>query len=317
MFAVNRNCQVDGCSERRRLEHRWLATCDERDRVAYRSCCRTTNSLINQSHNNHFQKRLAECADDPKKRWHVVGELLYSKNLDSACSNADNSELCRTFSEFFVSKISTLESSIYCQLARFTPQFCDNPCLSPILDYLPPVTSAEVHKLLISRTVKSSFIDFIPPTLNKSCPGVFSELTAFLTSLSFSQGCFHSRFRHASVTPLLKQPSLDKLLPSKYRPISNLINISKLLVRLFLNRIQSQILSPLHFNSYQSAYRSNHSTETAILRTLDHIYHSCDLGRSTVLVSLDLSAAFDTVDHSILFNRLKASFGLWHCLGLA
>jgi hypothetical protein len=227
------------------------------------------------------------------------------------CSDADNSELCQTFSEFFVSKISTLKSSIYSQLARLSPpQFYDPPYLGPVLDCRPPVTSAEVLKLLTLRPVKSSFIDFIPSTLLKSCPGVFSELIAFLANLSFSQGCFPSRFRHASVTPLLKKPSLDKLLPSNYRPISNLINISKLLERLFLNRIQSHILSSPHFNSYQSAYRSNHSTETAILSTLDHIYHSCDLGMSTVLVSLDLSAAFDTVDHSILLNRLKTSFGL-------
>jgi Reverse transcriptase (RNA-dependent DNA polymerase) len=109
---------------------------------------------------------------------------------------------------------------------------------------------------------------------------------------------------------VLKKPSLRKSLPSGYRLISNLNNIYKLLERLFLNRIQYHILSSPHFNSYQSAYRYNHSTETAILSTLDHIYHSFDLGMSTVLVSLDLSAAFDTVDHFILLNRLQTSFGL-------
>jgi hypothetical protein len=64
----------------------------------------------------------------------------------------------------------------------------------------------------------------------------------------------------------------------------------------------------LHFNSYQSAYRSNHSAKTAIISTLDHIYHPYDLGTSTFLVSLDLSAAIDTADHSILLSRLKTSF---------
>jgi Reverse transcriptase (RNA-dependent DNA polymerase) len=160
------------------------------------------------------------------------------------------------------------------------------------------VAAAKVYKLVTSRPVKSSFIDFITSTLLKSCPGIFSELIAVLDNLSFSQNCFPSRFRHASVTPLLKKPSLDKLLPSGYCPITDLINISNLLERLFLNRIQSHILASPHFNSYQSAYRSNHSTETTILSTPDNVYHSCDLGRSTVLVSLDLSAAFDTVDHS-------------------
>jgi hypothetical protein len=120
-------------------------------------------------------------------------------------STVDNSELRHTFSELSFSKISTLKSSIYSQIARFSPsQFCDPPHLGPVLDYLPPVTAAEVYKLLTSRPVKSSFTEFIQSTLLKSCPGIFSELSAFHANLSFSHGCFPRRLRHVSVTPLLK-----------------------------------------------------------------------------------------------------------------
>jgi hypothetical protein len=60
----------------------------------------------------------------------------------------------------------------------------------------------------------------------------------------------------------------------------------------------------------QSAYRPLHSTETCVLRTLNNIYLSADTGKATALVSLDLSAAFDTIDHSILLNRLQIMFGV-------
>jgi predicted ATPase len=176
--------------ERRHFKCRWLTTRDESDRVAYRRCCRTTNSLINHSRNNHYRNRLAACADDPKKPWHAVGELLHSNNQDCVSSAADNSELCRTFSEFFVSKISILESSINSQIARFSPQFCDPPYVGRVLDYLPPVTAAEVYKLLTTHPVRSSQIDFIPSSLLKSCSGIFPELNAFLANLSFSQAVF-------------------------------------------------------------------------------------------------------------------------------
>ena len=86
--------------------------------------------------------------------------------------------------------------------------------------------------------------------------------------------------------------------------------ISKILERLFLARIHSHILASPNFNQHQSAYRPRHSTETALLSTLNNIFLSSDSGKSTLLISLDLSAAFDTVDHNTLLNRLESSFGL-------
>jgi len=175
---------------------------------------------------------------------------------------------------------------------------------------LPAVTHAEVYKILTSVPPKSSSADLIPPSLIKSCPGVFSELISVLANLSFSEGCFPTLFKNAVVVPLLKKPSLDKSVPSSYRPISNLNYISKILERLFLTRIQSHVFSSPNFNRHQSAHRRNYSTETALLFTTNDFFQSSDTGKFTLLISLDLSAAFDTIDHSILLSRLYTSFGL-------
>ena len=114
----------------------------------------------------------------------------------------------------------------------------------------------------------------------------------------------------AFVSPLIKRPDLDPSLPANYRPISNLNNISKLIEKLFLARLLPHVTSSDNFNPLQSAYRPLHSTETALLFTLDSIYRAADQGHPTVLVSLDLSAAFDTIDHHILLSRLFTSFGI-------
>ena len=153
-------------------------------------------------------------------------------------------------------------------------------------------------------------MDFIPTSIIKPCHSVFSPLIAHLANLSFRSGNSPTRFTAAQVTPLLNKPGLDKGDPSNYRPISNLNNISKILKRLFLNRIRSHFISSPNFNPYQSAYLSHHSTETALILTIDSIYNSADLGKSTLLVSLDLSATFDIIDHSILLNRFTISFGI-------
>src|SRR5208282_779089 len=93
-----------------------------------------------------------------------------------------------------------------------------------------------------------------------------------------------------------------------YRPISNLTVISKLMVRLVCRRLFAYLQSAYPLRTYQSAYRPNHSTETAILRVLSDLLQSVDQGDVAVLVLLDLSAAFDTVDHAILVRRLELSF---------
>ena len=112
-----------------------------------------------------------------------------------------------------------------------------------ILNKLDPVTAAEVHKLLSSSLPKSSNMDVIPTSLVLRCQSVFSEIIACLANLSFSEGRFPGKFKQVSVTPLLKGRSLDKSLPSNYRPISNLNFISKVLERLFLFYLISSLTS--------------------------------------------------------------------------
>ena len=70
----------------------------------------------------------------------------------------------------------------------------------------------------------------LPTSLILRCQSVFSEIIAYLANLSFSEGRFPDNFKQASVTPLLKGRSLDKSVPSNYRPISNLNFISKVSV---------------------------------------------------------------------------------------
>ena len=77
-----------------------------------------------------------------------------------------------------------------------------------------------------------------------------------------------------------------------------------------MSRIKVHITTSANFNQSQSAYRQNFSTETALLATLNDVYRAVDEGYSTVLVALDISAAFDTIEHQILINRLHDRFSI-------
>ena len=91
--------------------------------------------------------------------------------------------------------------------------------------------------------------------------------------------------------------------------MSNLSFLSKVLEKVVVNQLNTHINSLNTSNQYQSAYRKFHSTETALLKISD-ILTSMDAGKVTALTLLDLNAAFDTIDHTILLRRLGDWFGV-------
>ena len=126
---------------------------------------------------------------------------------------------------------------------------------------------------------------------------------------SFSVGFVPAFFKLAHISPLLKKTNFDKNDVSSYRPISNLSVLNKLLERLVLARVSTYLTENKLFSSLKSAYRCHHSTETAISRIHSGILKAADNGELSLLVLLDLSSAFDLVDHDLLLKKLEKSFG--------
>ncbi len=122
-------------------------------------------------------------------------------------------------------------------------------------------------------------------------------------------GSVPTAFKVATVTPILKKPSLDSSVLNNFCPISVLPFISKILEKIVFDQLQSFLSCNGISEMFQSGFKSVHSTETALLRVLNDIFLSTDSGDSVVLVLLDLSAAFDTVDHSLI-SRLESYVGI-------
>jgi hypothetical protein len=156
----------------------------------------------------------------------------------------------------------------------------------------------------------SSFADPIPTNILKKIIHVLAKPFASLINLSLSSGVFPDSMKLASITPLLKKASLNPEELSNFRPVSGLSFLSKLLKRVVLRRLTSHMLSLDLIVPVQSAYRANHSTETALLWVMNDLLLAVDNGDGAALVLLDLSAAFDTIDHAVLLSCLECRFGL-------
>ena len=105
--------------------------------------------------------------------------------------------------------------------------------------------------------------------------------------------------------PLLKKPGLDPENLKNYRPVSNLPFLSKVLEKVVLQQLLDHLESNNLLEPFQSAYRKGHCTETALLRVVNDLLEAADKGHVAILSLLDLSAAFDTLEHSIMNRRLR------------
>ena len=186
------------------------------------------------------------------------------------------------------------------------------PAASTLLNFVEfnHVTSSEIEKLIKSSPTKSCVSDPLPTSILKECLQVLLPAITNIVNLSLSSSTVPQQFKDAVVTPILKKASLNPEILKNYRPVSNLPYISKIVEKAASLQISSHLEKNDLSDIYQSAYKKQHSIETALVRVQNDLLMALDSGCSVILLMLDLSAAFDTIDHSIMLHRLSFRFGI-------
>ena len=180
----------------------------------------------------------------------------------------------------------------------------------PIMDQFSQLSENDVVKLIKCSAKKTCKLDAMPTMLVVNCVDPLLPVITKMINLSLSTGCFSDEWKCAIVNPLLKKAGLD-LIFNNYRPVSNLQYISKLTEKAVYEQVHLHTESNTDINPLlQSAYRKQHSTETALLKVMNDILLKMNSQHVTLLVMLDLSAAFDTVNHKILLERLQHDIGI-------
>ena len=162
----------------------------------------------------------------------------------------------------------------------------------------------------MSTPSKSCTLDVLPMWLLKENIADLAKPLTTIINMSFSSGVFPTKLREAFVTPILKKPTLDRQCYKNYRPVSNISYVSKIMEKIICTQMNDHLTTNNLQERFQSAYRQQHSTETALLCVKTDLLRAMDENHAIAVVLLDLSAAFDTVDHLILLDRLSSMFGI-------
>ena len=159
-------------------------------------------------------------------------------------------------------------------------------------------------KLLASLPNKgSSGVDNINNILLKTIANEVAPPLTYLVNMSIEQGVFPDIMKCALVIPLYKAKSREEV--TNYRPISLLMTLSKVIEKVIYKRVYNYLHSTGQLYESQYGYRNNNSCEHAIGELLGNIVKNQQLGKDTVSIMLDLSKAFDTLQHSVIFQKLE------------
>ena len=292
----------------RRLRRIWSSSHSAIDHSNLRSATNHYHASILKAKRHYYHSTLVSSKSNPKSLWTTINKILMRTSTISLPSFENAVDLSNKFASFFSTKINDIRTNLQSNSSTLSPH-TSPPSPPPLLTEFAPATCDEIAKLISSSNNSSCELDPIPTSLLKKCTVLIPTITN-IVNLSLSTGLFPDAFKSCSVHPLIKKPNLDKETLSNYRPISHLSFLSKLTERVVKSRLNDHLTANKLLNPYQSAYTKFHSTETTLLSVHDSIIKSISKRQLTALCLLDLSAAFDTIDHDILLFRLSNWFGL-------
>ena len=291
--------------ERRRAERRWRRLRTDPSRSEYVAAKRAVVSCVVTRKTEYYRGRIASCEGDQKKLYAVLNTLMGKGACTSIPSYISGADLASEFASFFDSKISRirgmLDEAVDGELSvDLVPHFE----LTRILTNFNPIGVEDV--LQYTRELNKTFCELDPINVSK-IPLAYKSAAGFVAEIinhSFNEEVFVASEKRALVRPLIKKDGLDIENLANYRPVSNLSFLSKIMERAILAQLLPLLEENKVIPTMQSAYRGCHSTETALCKIHnDLVVNTCN-GKSSVLVLLDLSAAFDTIDHQMLLDDL-------------
>ena len=275
----------------------------------YKCFRNTLNTTIRNVKKRYFERKFAVYKSNIKATWNLINILLNKggkgvTETQMKCNGeltTDSHKIANAFNSYFTQAGPNLDKSIPQNNANFM-SYLANPCMNTI--YFHATFEAEICSIVNSfRNNTASGIDDFSPRIIKRIIKEISKPLCHIFNLSLSSGIFPNKLKIARVTPVFKKG--DKCELSNYRPISVLPCFSKILERIVYNRTVKFLDQNNILGRYQYGFRSNYSTSMALTDIANKIVDTFEENSFLIGVFVDLSKAFDTINHNIMLAKLQ------------
>jgi len=266
--------------------------------------------VIRKSKELYYQEYFTKNKDNMSKTWRKIKDLTSKKTSDkinphfiiNGSIKTDEKEIADNFNNYFLSiATNVVHNSGNLPASSFSDYLTDS--IESTFAFS-PISEVDLLEIVNSLKLKSSYgYDKVSTNLLfKIFPPLISPLTLIINQ-SLISGIFPSELKIARIKPLYKKNNPECL--ENYRPISLLPSLSKLFEKAMYNQIYSYFDNSKLFYPSQYGFKKKHSCEHAVLETIDRILHSIDHSKTPFCVYMDLSKAFDVLNHNILLNKLE------------
>ena len=292
------------------LKSRNSVNAHELQRSKYKTYLHVYNKTIKLAKTMYWNDTFEKAKSDIKQTWNNIRYVLNKKSntkhfpqefLYNESKLSNEYDIARGFNEFFTNIGPLLANNI-----KSFPLTASDLLKSrdiPHSFFLEPTTHTEVSKIIDNLKSKTSAgHDNISPKLLKQTSRSVSHPLAHIINLSLEKGIFPTAMKIAKVVPIFK--SKDDTLFNNYRPISLLPTFSKIIERLVHTRLSHYLNAHGLLNQSQYGFLKNLSTDQAILELQDRIVKSIASKKWCSGIFLDMSKAFDTLNHDILLSKM-------------
>ena len=295
--------------ERRSAERYWRKHGTEDAKQRFNDLKKLYGKMDKEKRSAFVQEDLEAAKGDPKKLQRKLQKLL-GKVETILPETTNNKKLADDFSDFFSSKVTRIRTQVSEEQQQAGDFVEPGKTCHTTWNEFREISEEELVSLVKSMSSKHCDLDPLPTWLVKEC---ISDLAPVLTSMvnqSLCQSSVAESLQKALVFPTIKNMYGDREALSNYRPVSNIPFLSKLLEKVVLTQLNEYLDHNSLLGKHQSGYRVGHSCETLLASMFDDILGEMDKGNVVALICLDMSAAFDTVDHVKLLEVLQKRFGV-------
>ena len=292
---------------RRRLERTWKDSRVQGDKLAYIAQQKKCAKLVTTKREQYLSDIIGKCENDQRALRNIVNTVLDKRKTTVKLPQCnDHKTLANKFNNFYSNKVQQIRDNI--ESSNLEKDFRQN-FSGLTMQSLMPTTVDELRGILKDMGIKTSSQDPLPGSL---CKDIIEDLLPYFCDLvnkSMSTGSMEG-IKDCVIIPLLKKSGLDPETLKNYRPVTNEVFISKLSEKVVSIRLfEHMSLNKLH-SKFQHGYKVFHGCETLLLKLVNDVLIGFDSNSGTILLLIDLSAAFDTVDIAKLLDILEKDIGI-------